>query len=68
MSKLLRDLLQAKEPLFTQSLRELEFDTGKKSIDIKLTAEIIEKTHAATRSLGLDSSDTVGALEDTVGS
>ena len=59
MSKLLRDLLQAKEPLFTQSLRELEFDTGKKSIDIKLTAEIIEKTHAATRSLGLDSSDTV---------
>lgn len=58
MSKLLRDLLQAQEPLFTQSLRELEFETGKKGVDLKLTAELIEKTHAATRSLGLDSNDT----------
>lgn len=58
MSKLLRDLLEAKEPLFTQSLRELEFLTSKKGIDVKLTAEIIEKTHAAIRGLGLDSSDT----------
>jgi len=58
MSKLLRDLLQAQEPLFTQSLRELEIDTGKKAIDLKLTAEIIEKTQAAIRSLGLDTKDT----------
>lgn len=57
MSKLLRDLLEAKEPLFTQSLRELEQLTGKKGIDTKLTAEIIEKTHGAIRSLGLDSND-----------
>jgi len=60
MSKLLRDLLAAEEPLFTQSLRELELDTGKKGVDLKLTAEIIEKTHAATRSLGLDPTDTTG--------
>jgi hypothetical protein len=58
MSKLLRDLLSAQEPLFTQSLRELEIASGKKSIDLKLTAEIIEKTHVAVRSLGLDSNDT----------
>lgn len=58
MSKLLRDLLQAQEPLFTQSLRELEIVSRKKGIDIKLTAEIIEKSHAAIRSLGLDSNDT----------
>ncbi|MFO0971597.1 MAG: hypothetical protein U0520_04620 [Candidatus Saccharimonadales bacterium] len=58
MSRLLRDLLAAQEPLFTQSMRELEWLTGKKGIDIKLTAEIIEKTHAAVRSLGLDSNDT----------
>lgn len=58
MSKLLRNLLNAKEPLFTQSLRELEFITGKKSVDLKLNAEIIEKTHGAIRSLGLDSKDT----------
>ncbi len=58
MTKLLRDLLAAQEPLFTQSLHELEFLTGRKNIDNKLTAEIIEKTHAATRSLGLDSQDT----------
>lgn len=58
MSKLLRDLLAAQEPLFTQSLRELEYLTGRKGVDVKLTAEILEKTHAAIRSLGLDSADT----------
>lgn len=58
MSKLLRNLLAAQEPLFTQSLRELEWLTGRKGVDVKLTAEIIERTHAAIRSLGLDSNDT----------
>lgn len=60
MSKLLRNLLAAQEPLFTQSLRQLEQLTGKPAIDAKLTAEIIEKTHGALRSLGLDSNDTTG--------
>lgn len=58
MSKLLRELLAAEEPLFTQSIRELEYITGKNGLDLKLTAEIIEKTHGAITSLGLDSSDT----------
>lgn len=60
MSKLLRNLLDAQEPLFTQSLRELEYETGKKGIDLKLTAELIEKVQAATRGLGLDPTDTTG--------
>lgn len=57
MSKMLRYLLEAEEPLFTQSLRELEFLTGKKAVDVKLTADVIERTHLAVRGLGLDSND-----------
>ena len=60
MTKFLRDILKAEEPLFTQSLRELEFLTGKKNIDNRLCSEIIQKAHAATSSLGLDSKDTTG--------
>ncbi len=60
MSKLLRDLLDAQEPLFTQSLRQLEVVTGKKAIDVQLIAELLEKTHRATQELGLDSQDTTG--------
>lgn len=58
MTKFLRTILAAEEPLFTQSLRELEWLTGKKNIDNRLTAEITEKTHDTLRSLGLDASDT----------
>lgn len=61
MTKLLRDILAAQEPLFTQSLRELEFLTGRKNIDIKLSAEITEKTFDTLRSLGLDANDTTDA-------
>lgn len=60
MSKLLRDLLDATEPLFSRSLNDLEEITGRKGIDTKLTGDIITKTHAAIRSLGLDSNDTTG--------
>jgi hypothetical protein len=58
MSKFLRDLLNAKEPLFTKSLRDFEHITGSKGVDVKLISEIHEKVHSATRSLGLDSNDT----------
>lgn len=58
MSKLLRNLLCAQEPLFTQSLRELEELTGKNGLDVRLTAEIIEKTHRTLHALRLDSNDT----------
>lgn len=58
MSRLLRYLLEAEEPLFTQSIRELEYLTHKKGVDVRLTADILEKMHAAIRSLDLDSNDT----------
>lgn len=58
MSKMLRDLLDAKEPTFTLALRRLEHLTGRTGADNRLAAEIIEKTEAAIRGLGLDSADT----------
>lgn len=54
----MRDILEAEEPFFTQSLREMEFLSGKKNIDVKLTADIMEKSSAAIRGLGLDPKDT----------
>ena len=42
------------------SLRQLEEASGKKGIDTKLIGDIIEKTHQATRDLGLDHADTTG--------
>lgn len=58
MSTLLQELLNAKEPLFTKALADLEQISGHKGIDVKLTAELHEKVHGATRALGLDSDDT----------
>ncbi len=60
MSKMLSDLLQADEPLFSIALQQLENASGKHSADVKLAAEIIRKVHQKTRELGLDSSDTTG--------
>lgn len=60
MANLLRDLLDAKEPLFSLSLKQLEEASGKKGIDTKLIGDIIEKTHDATKKLGLDHGDTTG--------
>ena len=60
MSKLLANLLQAKDPLFSRALEQLETASGKSGVDVKLTAEIITKFHAKTKSLGLDSNDTTG--------
>ena len=58
MSKLLRDLLDATEPTFTLSLRKLEELSGHKNVDNSLSAEILEKTNAAIRGIGLDINDT----------
>lgn len=60
MANLLRDLLDAKEPLFSLSLKQLEEASGKKGIDTKLIGDIIGKTHDATKKLGLDHADTTG--------
>lgn len=56
----LADLLNAQEPLFSLSLRQLEEQSGKRSIDVKLVADIIEKAHDRMKQMGLDPADTTG--------
>lgn len=58
MAKFLRDLLDAEEPIFSLSLRQLEKATGHSGVDVRLIADITHKAHAVMRSLGLDSADT----------
>lgn len=59
-SKFLRDLLDAKEPLFSKSLLQLESVTHKQGVDTRLIAEIHKKVATAILQLGLDHSDTTG--------
>jgi len=60
MSKLLSELLGAKEPLFTNAIKQLEKESGNPSADIRLSAEIVGKVQLKTRELGLDPEDTTG--------
>ncbi|MDO8336032.1 MAG: TIGR00730 family Rossman fold protein [Candidatus Saccharibacteria bacterium] len=60
MSKFLRDLLDAEEPIFSLSLRDLEKASGHQAVDVKLIADITRETHAATKELGLDHKNTTG--------
>jgi len=60
MTKLLVELLQAKEPLFTTSLRQLEKVSGQPGVDVRLKAEIIEKFNHRLKQLGLDHQDSKG--------
>jgi hypothetical protein len=58
MAKILRDLLDAKEPIFSLSLRQLEKASGEHGTDARLIGEIAEKMHVATTHLGFDKADT----------
>lgn len=58
MSKMLSELLGAKEPMFSLSLRQLEQASGRPSIDVRLSAEILGKIRLKTEELGLDPDDT----------
>lgn len=60
MAKILRDLLDAEEPIFSTAVRQLEKASGNHSADVRLIAELTEKTHAAMRTLGLDPANTTG--------
>ncbi len=60
MTKIISELLHAKEPLFSLALKQLEAESGKQGMDVRLTAEIIGKTHLKIRELGLDPSNTTG--------
>jgi len=58
MAKVLRDLLDAEEPIFSLGLQQLERASGQRGTDARLIGEIAEKVHQGKRALGLDSSDT----------
>ncbi len=58
MAKFLRDILDAKEPHYTQAIRQLEALTGRKATDIAYVADIMARGHAVMRQLGLDPKDT----------
>lgn len=58
--KLLSELLDAKEPMFSMALKQLEKASGQNSMDIKLGTEILDKAHKAMDELGLDHKDTTG--------
>lgn len=60
MAKFLRDLLNAEEPIFSLSLRQLEKAGGHQGVDAQLIGEIIKKTHLSMRELGLDQQNTTG--------
>lgn len=60
MAKVLRDLLDAEEPVFSLSLRQLEKASGNHGTDAQLIGEIADKFHRGIESLGLDSQDTTG--------
>lgn len=60
MSRKLSELLGADEPLFSISLQQLERASGQQGVDVRLTAEIIGRSHMKMRELGLDPKYTNG--------
>jgi hypothetical protein len=60
MTRVLSELLGAQEPLFQQSLRQLESLSGHPQADIRLSTEIQQLTRLKLRELGLDGHDTTG--------
>lgn len=60
MSKILRDLLDAEEPIFSLSLRQLEQASNQPGEDARLIGEIAAKLRAKTEALGLDPGHTSG--------
>ncbi len=60
MSKFLRDLLDAEEPLFSLSLRDLEKASRHQGVDAKLIGDITRMAHESMRALGLDPQHTTG--------
>lgn len=60
MAKILRDLLDAEEPIFSLSLKQLEKASGDSGEDARLIGEIARKMRESTEQLGLDPEDTTG--------
>lgn len=57
MSRLLSELLEAQEPLFSLALRQLEQASGRQSIDVRLSADIASLVRRKTKDLNLDPTD-----------
>ena len=60
MAKILRDLLDAEEPIFSLSVRDLENITGNHGADAKLIGDIIKMSHENMRDMKLDPEHTTG--------
>ena len=60
MGKFLRDLLNAEEPLFSESIRQLEKGSGRPGADTKLIGDILSKAHDRIRQMRLDPADSNG--------
>ncbi len=60
MPGILQELLEAKEPIFSLAVRQLEAASGREGRDVQLIAEIAAKMRASTTTLGLDPNDTTG--------
>lgn len=54
MARVLRDLLDAEEPIFSEAIKQLEDISGRTSADIKLIVEITQKAHESMRLMGLE--------------
>ncbi|PSO43111.1 hypothetical protein BRC19_02190 [Candidatus Saccharibacteria bacterium QS_5_54_17] len=57
---MLSRLLQATQPVFDTTIKQLEEQTGNRSTDAQLIAEILETAHQKMRELQLDPADTNG--------
>jgi len=60
MTRILSELLGAREPAFQQGLQKLERASGGASEDIRLTTEILHSMQDHLKQLGLDPHDTTG--------
>lgn len=72
MTRYLSLALGAKQPLFGQSIQELERASGRPSADIRLSSEMMQQVRTKVIELGLDPDDTTGpelysALQNKLG-
>lgn len=60
MTRFLSEALGAIEPIFSRGIQQLEQAAGRPGTDIRLTADIMQRTRAKIGELGLDPADTTG--------
>src|ERR1700704_5633190 len=60
MTRYLSLALGATEPVFSQSIEQLEQASGRPSTDIRLSSEMMQHARTKIAELGLDPSDTTG--------